>query len=248
VAGSLTTKQLEPGSDIDMYVYVSEPLPIAVRAGIATAHAAQAEVNNQYWESGDEWIDAETGIHIDVTFRGKAWAEDEIDRVLKRHEASVGYSTCIWHNIQTSRALFDRAGWFAALQRAADQPYPAALTRAIVTKNHPILQSTLSSYIYQIDGAVRRGDWVSVNHRVAALLASYFDILFAVNALPHPGEKRLVAIALAQCETLPDRMREQVEALIRAVGLEDEQVIVNAEALLDALDDWLRREKLLPAS
>jgi hypothetical protein len=32
---------------------------------------------------------------------------------------------------------------------------------------------------------------VSLSHRVAALLASYFDIVIAVNLLGHPGEFEL---------------------------------------------------------
>ncbi|MCP4590177.1 MAG: DUF4037 domain-containing protein, partial [bacterium] len=183
LGGSLASGTADAGSDIDLYVYSSAEIPVSARAEIATAGAEYAEVDNRFWESGDEWVDAQTGIHVDVMFRSVEWIEEQIERVLRRCEASVGYSTCLWHNVASSRALYDRAGWFRALQQDAGQAYPGELQRAIVAKNHPILWRTASSYKYQLEGAIARGDMVSVNHRAAALLASYFDVLFAVNRL-----------------------------------------------------------------
>lgn len=246
IAGSQTTGLADAGSDIDLYVYSCEPLPLAARRAIATGAASRAEVDNQFWEPGDEWVDAATGIHVDVMFRSPAWIEEQLDRVLRRCEAGVGYTTCFWYNVLTSQALYDPHGWFAALQAQAHQPYPESLRRAIVAKNHPILWQTLSSYRYQLDRAVAHDDPVSINHRVAALLASYFDILFAVNRLPHPGEKRLLAIAEARCPRRPVALRIQVTALLRASGEVSSQVLTAAEALVTGLDALLRAEALIP--
>jgi hypothetical protein len=244
LGGSLVSGLAGAEADIDLYVYSREPVPLSARAGVA-AGASRAEIDNQFWESGDEWIDAATGLQVDVMFRSVAWIEGELNRVLVQHQASVGYSTAIWHNVRASRALYDRSGWFAALQRRAAQPYPEPLVRAIVAKNHPILRDTLSSYLVQLTKAVKRADWTSVNHRVAALLASYFDIVFAVNRLPHPGEKRQVQIAAAQCTRLPDGMAAQVEALVQA-AVPGGAVSDAAQALLDGLDVLLRAEGMLP--
>jgi predicted nucleotidyltransferase len=202
LAGSHASGAADQGSDVDLYVYLRAEIPVDVRARIATARGEQVEVNNRFWEPGDEWLDAETGSHVDVIFRTVEWVEEQLDRVLRRHEASMGYSTCLWHNIVAAQPLYDRKDWFQRLQREAQQPYPEELRRAIVAKNHPILRQTASSYTYQLQRAVARGDWVSVNHRVAAILASYFDILFALNGKLHPGEKKLVKIATEQCTKL----------------------------------------------
>jgi hypothetical protein len=250
LAGSHASGTADRTSDVDLYVYHQADIPVAVRASIATSGAEYAEVDNRFWEPGDEWIDAETGIHVDVMFRTVEWIEGQLDRVLRRHEASVGYSTCLWHNVLSSQALYDREGWFQALQQDANRPYPEELVRAIVARNHPILRRSASSYRYQLEGAVARGDVVSVNHRVAALLASYFDILFAINRLPHPGEKRLVEIALEQCGKLPERMDRQVRELIAAVSRGDRGVVEKADALVEGLDGLLRAEDadLIPES
>ncbi len=245
LAGSQTTAYAGPASDIDLYVYQSTPLSIEDRRAIATALSTRAEVNNQFWESGDEWMDTATGIHVDVTFRTPAWIEEQLDRVLVRHEASMGYSTCFWHNVLTSQILFDRNGWFAALKHKADQPYPHQLRHNIIHKNFPVLSHTMSAYRGQLKKAVDRGDWVSVNHRLAALLASYFDVIFAINQLPHPGEKRLLKITATACALQPTGMEEQVNQLLDA-GATRGDIFAYLDCLLKELEVWLQVQGLLP--
>ena len=58
---------------------------------------------------------------------------------------------------------------------------------------------------------------MSRNHRVAAWIASYFDIIFAANRVLHPGEKKLVDIAERECGRLPLDMRVDVEDLVRTL-------------------------------
>ncbi len=177
-------------------------------------------------------------------FRHTRWIEEQLERVLERHEASVGYSTCLWHNVRTSKRLVDKRGWFKALQTKASQPYPEELLQRILAKNYPLLRDTISSYQHQLRSAVRRGDPVSVNHRIAALLASYFDIIFAVNKVPHPGEKRILHFAEAECDVLPEEMRDQVTTLLRTASGEGD-VIDRTDALIDGLDKLLRTQQLL---
>jgi predicted nucleotidyltransferase len=246
LAGSGVTGTDDEQSDIDLYVYAGAPLAMADRVAIATSFAARAEVGNDFWEPGDEWIDAQTGRHVDVMYRTPVWIEEQLERVLVRHEASVGYSTCFWHNVLHSTPLFDRSGWYGDLQVAAARPYPERLKRAIIARNHPILRQTLSSYLAQIERAVRRDDSVSIQHRVTALLASYFDVLFAVNELPHPGEKRLLQFAATCCAKIPVDMETQINAILEtAARPASPAIIMQINAQLDGLDNLLVKERLL---
>jgi hypothetical protein len=124
-----------------------------------------------------------------------------------------------------SEALYDPHGWYRQLQARARVPYPEALERAIVAKNWPILRKNQSAYRKQIELAFARGDAVSVQHRTTAVLASYFDIWFALARLPHPGEKRLL-------ERLPEAEAERVRAVLEAPPC---QLLSRLDKLLDAL-------------
>ena len=66
-----------------------------------------------------------------------------------------------------------------------------------------LLSGMLPSFDAQIKKAEKRRDLVSVNHRVTEFLASYFDILFALNEMTHPGEKRMQSICSQECKLLP---------------------------------------------
>jgi hypothetical protein len=245
LSGSQATGLADPNSDLDVYIFYDAPIPVAQRTAIASSRAARYEVDNTFWGSGDEWVEEGTGRRVDVVYFGGTWMEDQLDRVLSRHEASVGYTTCLWHTVRVANPLYDRDGWFAALQRRAARPYPEPLRHAIVAKNHPILRETLSSYRYQIERAMGRHDAVSINHRVASLLASVFDILFAVNRLPHPGEKRLVALVHEHCPLVPPSFDDQISAVLNAVSPVNPALLPAIDRLLDGLDELLRAERLM---
>jgi predicted nucleotidyltransferase len=244
LGGSLASGEADDRSDVDLYVYGAAPPPRAVRAALA-AGSPRAELDNRFFEPGDEWLDAASGVHLDVMFRTPAWIEADLDRVLLRHEARVGFSTCFWDNLRSARLLHDRRGWYAALQSRAGAPYPEPLRRAVVQKNRPLLMANTSSFAAQLAKAVARRDVVSAGHRAAAFLASYFDVLFALNRVTHPGEKRLLHHARARCPLRPPGLDDQVRVfLVAAVALSPEAA-PRARALAGDLDGLLRTEGLL---
>jgi predicted nucleotidyltransferase len=247
LAGSLTAQSADLDSDVDLYVYTTSVIPLEQRRRLVErAGARQAELNLQFWDLGDEWIDAATGIEVDVIYWDHHWISEQLDRVLVRHEANVGYTTSFWHTLRNSQILFDRSGWLTRLKEQAQQPYPDELRRAIIAKNHPILRRVIPSYLHQIEKALKRKDLVSINHRVAALLASYFEVVFAINRLPNPGEKRLLAKAANTCIKLPPGMAGQVEKVLLAAGSTDPGILASIEALVDGLDRLLDEEGFDP--
>lgn len=240
LGGSLAAGAADGASDVDLYVYGEVP-PLEARAALA-GDALGLELDNRSFERGDEWIDVATGVAVDVMYRSPAWIEGELDRVLVRHEPRLGYSTAVWGNVASSRPLFDRSGWYARLLTRAASPYPDELKQAIVEKNLAVMARTQSSFLRQLERAAVRHDAVAVNHRLAAFLACAFDVLFALNGVPHPGEKRLAAHARTRCRVVPPDLLDDVERLL--AGAPAGAVVEAAEAVAASLEELARREGL----
>lgn len=248
LAGSQTANLSDTHSDLDIYIYAEQEIPLEIRTGIARnfADSSTIEINKPFWGPEDAWIDRASGLGVDLIYWSPCWIEEQVNRVLVNHQASVGYSTCFWYTVLHSEPVFDRTGWFAAFKQRADQPYPDPLRRSVLTMNYPVLRQIGSSYRHQIELAVLRRDRVSINHRVDALLASYFDVLFAVNCVSHPGEKRLIQHA-SRLPKLPQAMAEHIDALICSIGSpwEHQTSLQAVDNLLDNLDELLAAENLI---
>ena len=248
LAGSRSGPHADDESDHDVYVYVDTAIPLALRRELAERFDPAPEIGNTWFGPGDEWTDRHSGTAIDLIYWDRKWFEREIRDVIERHRPSLGYSTALWHTLRHSVPLFDRDGWLASLRQLATTPYPDELRRAIVAWNHPLLRTTRSSHRHQIELAIRRDDPVSVQHRVTALLASVFDIVFALNGTLHPGEKRQLAHIARLGDGVPDQFEHQVRALIRATGAPGgSDVLVAIDALCDTIDDAIRHHGLWDA-
>ncbi len=231
-------------SDIDLYVYTRSEIPLEDRVSIVerSGGASQSSLNLNYWGPGDEWLNAPTGIEIDIVYFDAVWMEVQVSQVIEKHQASMGYTTCFWRTIRHSIVFHDPRGWFSKLQQQCQAEYPEDLRQNIVTLNHPLLRSIIPSYAYQIEKAAKRRDLVSINHRLAALFASYFDILFAVNRQLHPGEKRMVEFALNHCKLLPESIEADITSLLLLNAADIPNLPTRVTRLLDHLDQMLESE------
>lgn len=247
LGGSRTSRTLDQHSDIDLYVYSKEIVPLVKRKAIVEKlGASKADLNLTFWDTGDEWFDRETGIEVDVMYWSPTWIEEQVERVLTAHQASMGYTTCFWRTVKNSQILYDREGWFAKLQEKSNQPYPVQLKRAIVAKNHPVLRTVIPSYYGQIQKALKRHDLVSVNHRLAALFASYFDVLFALNEILNPGEKKILMFVKEQCSRIPPNLERQIESILQSAAVGDSIVLQELDKMIDVLDELLMAEGFDP--
>lgn len=244
LGGSHSSQVSDTRSDIDLYVYTRNDIPLTARQAIVdrAGGATKADLGLTHWGPGDEWFDAATGIEVDIIYFDARWMENQIQRVWREHQASLGYTTCFCYTIRHSQFFFDPRGWFAGLQSLCQQPYPEPLRRNIVAFNHPVLRAVIPSYANQLQKAVKRDDMISINHRLAGLFASYFDVIFALNRQLHPGEKRLVELALARCEKVPLNMASDITDILRMSMTGEQSVFAPLSALLDHLDQLLEQE------
>jgi predicted nucleotidyltransferase len=243
LGGSLTSGTTDQYSDIDLYIYTTKEIPVVDRKKIVEElGASRQDLGLTFWDSGDEWFHKETGIEVDVIFWDPNWIEEQIDRVVIQHQASVGYTTCFWHTIKNSQILFDRKGWFVSLRKKCDTPYPTQLKRNIIDMNFPVLRDVIPSYYYQIKKAIDRDDKISINHRVAALLASYFDVLFAINGVTNPGEKKILPYVLHHCSKLPPDMTSQIDELLFASSANPAGLLAKLDVLLNSLENLVELE------
>ena len=238
LAGSYATQTTDHHSDYDVYVYSTAPISVELRKQALAGLYSYMEFNNQYWETEDDGV-LLNGKEIELIYRDLHWLENTLKRTVVNCQSETGYSTCFWSNVVNSIVLFDRHHQFTRLQHQYDVAYPIQLQRNIIDKNRALLRGKIPSYFGQIEKALLRHDLVSVNHRIAAFLASYFDILFAVNQLKHPGEKKILPLLKQQAALLPDKMEAQITEILALSASGSGELLSVLNTLIETLDQLL---------
>ena len=216
LGGSRAGEDFDEKSDYDVYLYTTAPISEDVRRDLLSKYCSYMEMSNSFWELVDDCT-LKNGIDIDILYRNLDDFRADVSSVVKDCNARTGYTTCMWHNLITCKIVFDRNGRLTKTQQEFSLPYPEKLRHNIIEKNMRLLSGNLPSYDMQIKKAIERNDMVSINHRVSAFMESYFDIIFALNRLTHPGEKRLVELCVKKCEVLPQNFEENIKALFSSM-------------------------------
>ena len=239
LGGSRAGTHYDEKSDYDLYIYCTRTPEESIRKQILEKYCQYMEIGNAFWELEDDCT-LKDGVDIDILYRNLEGFSQEIHSVVEKHMAHNGYTTCMWHNLLHSRILYDKNGKLEMLQRQYNIPYPDALKDSIIRQNLRLLRGNLPSYNLQIKKAAARKDWVSVNHRTAAFLESYFDIIFALNKLTHPGEKRMVQYAKEQAELLPVHFEENLDCLFRNLFTDSDMLLQTIETIISNLENVMK--------
>lgn len=218
LGGSRASGLDDDKSDYDVYVYYKNKIALEKRKQILSLNCKYMEIGVSYFEEEDDCV-LNNDIIIELIYRDINEFKDNVDKTLLNSNASLGYSTCFFDNIVHSKILFDRNNLY---QQMVDKLliYPSSLRKNIIAKNMEMLHGVIASYDAQIIKAYKRGDAVSVNHRISAYLASYFDIIFALNNVYHPGEKRLVDLVKKKCHLIPKDFEENISLLLKQENIE----------------------------
>ena len=212
LGGSRATGRNDEKSDYDVYVYTTNSIDEKVRKDILEKYCSYMEIGNSFWELEDD-VTLKDGIDMDIIYRNMDDFEKMVSSVVIDCIPWNGYTTCMWHNLITSQIVLDKNGKLNKIQEKYRIPYPSKLKENIISNNLKLLNGMLPSFDMQIKKAENRGDLVSVNHRVTEFLASYFDIIFALNETTHPGEKRMQSICSKECNILPRNFDENLNLL-----------------------------------
>ena len=238
LGGSRAGEVFDSKSDYDVYLYCVKPVPEALRKELLEKYCSYIEIGNSFWEYEDNCTLSD-GTDIDILYRNLDDFAAGISAVVDGGLACNGYTTCMWHNLLQCKVLYDKSGRLTALKQKYNVPYPEKLKKNIISRNMRLLRTALPAYETQIKKAVLRGDSVSVHHRVTEFLASYFDIIFALNEKTHPGEKRLISLAKTTCNILPDNFEQNIERLFKDMSDNIAQVPHDIENVIDSLEKVL---------
>jgi hypothetical protein len=216
LGGSVGSGFADADSDLDFHVFWEAPLAAPAEREVALATIADAgslivRPGEASWTLED-WFSAD-GRPVELIY--VAWHDVEAD-VTWAYDQGLNdeeFTTARLYNYARGRVVHDPLGMLRAVRERLNRVYPDA-TRALLLRREP---ERLALALKQLRMAQRRGDLLFVQQRRYTVQSLFFNLLFALNRLYHPGEKRLLPHA-ERCPVRPAdlTMRWEYIAILRA--------------------------------
>ena len=216
VGGSRAVKRNDAFSDYDVYVYTTEPIPTQERQNVLETYCNSMALDNYYREHEDVCI-MEDGTELNIVYRELDAFLKSVARVVERHEPLDGCTTGMWYSLLKGRIAYDKGGLLVAAKEKYSIPYPQPLRHNIISYHMNLIKYGMPSLTAQMEKAMKRKDMVNINQCAHRFLASYFDIIFALNEKQHPGEKRLIQTCQEECKILPVNFELNIRLLLNTM-------------------------------
>lgn len=239
LGGSRATNVYDEKSDYDFYVYLNKDLSEEKRRNLLDKYCKYMEYSNHFWELEDDGI-LNNGIEIEFIYRRVNDLKNGLEN-LRLGNVGIGFTTCFLDNLLDSKIMFDKTEEITELKMYHNDTLTRELSQKIVDKNYPLITDSIPALYRQIKKAVQRNDLHSINHRVTAFFEIYYDILFAINLEPHPGEKRLLQLS-SNLKRLPMNHLELVENVFNSIFKDNDEMLKYILKLSGNLRELLIKE------
>ncbi len=232
-------------SDVDLYIFADMVLPGAQRSQLIVEHlgpqtgvvswgrdAPFEQGGTDFWYRGrkvEVWLrhSGQIGEMIAACCRG------EIRRDWVRWTVQGFFNYVVLSDVYVMQVVDDPQGLLAGW-KAAVETYPAPLREAILARFWPEARFWPQNFHYRT--AIARADVIYTTGIVQQTLQALIQVLFALNRVYFPGEKKL-AQTLDHLPLKPAALAERVQVLLypgRPVSVDDlEAQRLELVALLD---------------
>jgi hypothetical protein len=221
LGGSHAKGVADERSDLDLYVFAREVLPNEERTRLIERLPGVTGIVS--WGQTEPFIQAGTDFYlarqkVEVWLRNADYMADTIGDCragIVRHDMVTWtvmgfYNHCALSDVSKMRALEDPYGILARWQAAVSE-YPPELRDAIIGRHMQAARFWPGNF--HCLSAVERGDVIYVAGIVQQVVDNLIQVLFALNRVYFPGEKKLAA-ALDHLPVKPEAFVARIERLV----------------------------------
>ncbi|HYH79310.1 MAG TPA: nucleotidyltransferase domain-containing protein [Longimicrobium sp.] len=249
LGGSCAKAHGDAYSDVDIYLFADAVLPAADRDALV-AEVLGPRAAPDSWGSDEPFVRGGTdfehrGVRVEVWLRRAAHVEAAIDECLRgeiRREyvawTVMGFfNHVVLADVHSLRPLDDPsgllAGWKARVER-----YPEPLRNAIVRRFMGEAAFWPANPHYHT--AIERADVIYTSGIVQMVAHALVQVLFALNRVYFPGEKRITE-SVARLERVPPAFAARLQAMVAPGVPPTVAALREQQASLATLVDEVRR-------